>query len=148
MKRLLLSVVSIAAACGIALVGCGSDDDDPAGSGGSAASAGKGGGGAGKGGGAGEAGNAGAAGAGGADECPTDLFAGEGTACSSEGQSCQYGGDAPCTYANFLRCQGGKWVHFEATPGPGCGGGGGAGTGGAGGVGGAAGSEQGGAGGA
>jgi hypothetical protein len=86
-------------------------------------------------GGAGGAG-ASAGGAGGAAECPADIFAAEGKACSDEGMVCGDGADDPCQFGQSIVCQAGKWQHQEAFPAP-CGGAGGQSNGGAGGAGGA-----------
>lgn len=49
--------------------------------------------------------------------CPADLDKADGTACTSEGQSC--GGEActnACQFCNIIVCQEGKWTHLEVFP--------------------------------
>jgi hypothetical protein len=76
---------------------------------------------------------AGAGGAGGAAECPADIFAADGKACSEDGMICSDGAEDPCQFGQTIVCQAGKWHHQEAFPAP-CGGAGGQANGGAGGA--------------
>ena len=50
--------------------------------------------------------------------CPSNLTKAEGTACTSEGQSC--GGEActnACNFCNTLVCANGTWSNLETFPG-------------------------------
>lgn len=75
-------------------------------------------------------------GAGGAPslECPSDLFAANGTSCAgfAEGAICSDGSTDPCQFGQLIRCMNGKWQRQETFPAP-CGDGGAGGGGGAGG---------------
>jgi len=50
--------------------------------------------------------------------CPADIVAADGTACSSEGQSCGDCPGDPCSFCNQLVCMSGTWVRIEAFPAP------------------------------
>jgi hypothetical protein len=67
-------------------------------------------------------------------ECPSDLFAADGTSCAgfAEGAICSDGASDPCQFGQSIRCVSGKWQRQEAFPAP-CGDGGAGGNGGSGG---------------